>query len=223
MTDTVLVIAAHPDDEVLGMGGTLAKLVEDGHKVHIVFFTDGVSARGSGLGRESAFRKESANLAAKVIGYESSNIHSFNFPDNGLDTIPLLDLVKELETIIYNIKPCRVFTHHCNDLNIDHRIVHKATITACRPQPDFSVHYIYEFYVPSSSDWNTSRECKANTFIDITKYAPLKYRALTCYKSELRDFPHQRSLKSIEISDQYFGSMVGVEYAEPLNLIRQII
>jgi len=222
MTDTTLIVAAHPDDEVLGMGGTLAKLVNLGHDVHVVFFTDGESSRGRGRVQEAVSRMNSAKLAAAVIGYSISNIQNFNFPDNGLDTVPLLDLVQKLEAVIDEVKPNCVYTHHHNDLNIDHRRVHMATMTACRPQPGNLVKLIYEFYVPSSSDWNTVRENHANTFVDISEFIACKYQAIDCYKDEIREYPHQRSLTAIKISDQYFGNMVGLAHAEAFNLIRKL-
>ena len=135
MTERVLVITAHPDDEVLGCGGTIAKLTNQGVQVNIAFVADGVFARnGDHMAQQSKLntRREAARQACDALGVTSVTFD--DLPDNCLDTVPLLDIVKPIESLITEHRPDTVFTHHAGDLNIDHCRVHQAVITACRPQ-----------------------------------------------------------------------------------------
>ena len=223
MNKIILVVAAHPDDEVLGCGGTMARHVNYGDKVHVVFMSDGVSSRVSAKDNEENERRKCANKASEILGAQPPIF--LNFPDNRMDEVALLDIVQSLEGVIYKIKPDVVYTHHLGDLNIDHQITHKAVITACRPQPEFSVKEIYAFEVLSSTGWNSSTIENVfipNTFVDITRVWKKKTDALHCYNNELRDFPHARSYKGVETLAIYRGVSIGVEYAEAFNLERKI-
>ena len=153
-TRNVLVIAAHPDDEVLGCGGTLAKLAARGCSVSIAFLADGVSSRPAQPGeharnlaaRRLAAEKAAAVLGAKVIGFG-------DMPDNRMDTIALLDIVRVVEALIAKANPDTVFTHFCSDLNVDHRRACEAVVTACRPQRGHPVRRLLCFEVPSSTEY----------------------------------------------------------------------
>jgi len=218
---TVLVVAAHPDDEVLGCGGTIALHLMNEDEVYILFMSDGVSSRIHINNGEIKKRKQNAINASSALGVENKPI----FLDNRMDQEALLDIVQPLEKIIYDIRPEVVYTHHIGDLNIDHQITHKAVMTACRPQPEFCVKEIYTFEVLSSTRWNSQTTMNIftpNVFIDITKIWRKKTNALFCYKNELREFPHARSYKGVEALANYRGVSVGVEYAEAFQLERKI-
>ena len=152
----VLVIAAHPDDEVLGCGGVIAKHVFQGDEVHLVFMSDGVKSRSQFLEENLKQRMNASKLAQSLLGITSSQ--HLDFQDNRMDSIALLDIIQKLEPIIDNLKPSVVYTHHHGDLNIDHQLTHSAVITACRPVPNFSVREIYGFEVLSSTEWSNSQQ-----------------------------------------------------------------
>lgn len=134
----VLVIAAHPDDEALGCGGTVAKLASSGTAVHLTFLADGVGARSEADASLSPVdhqaldqRRHSARRAANILG--ATSVSFDDLPDNRLDCIPLLKITQRIEALIAQHRPSMVLTHHAGDLNIDHQRVHQAVITACRP------------------------------------------------------------------------------------------
>ena len=192
MNKTILVIAAHSDDEALGCSGVIARHVAEEDNVHLLFMTDGVASRsGSGDGDN---RLTSAHGASKILRVTSFT--NLNFPDNQMDSIPLLDIVKEIENTIVQTQPEVIYTHHIGDLNIDHQITHKAVVTACRPQPGFCVEEVYAFEVLSSTEWNTPgvQAFSPNVFIDITDYIDIKKQVLEIYSEEMRQPPHSRSI-----------------------------
>ena len=220
--NTVLVVAAHSDDEALGCSGTIAKHIERGDSVHLLFMTDGVASR-IGSKNNAEERLTAAQDAAQILGVNSFT--SFNFPDNKMDSIPLLDVVKEVENKITELQPEIIYTHHIGDLNIDHQITHKAVITACRPQPDFCVKEIYAFEVLSSTEWNTPGVAvfSPNVFIDITDYIDIKKQVLEVYSEEMHQPPHSRSIDNALRLNALRGNSVGVDYAEAFVLIRAIL
>ena len=180
----ILIIAAHPDDEVLGCGGTIARHVQSKDEVNIVFLSDGVSSRKK-LNQSIEERNASAFKASEILGIKPPKF--LNFPDNKMDTIALLEIVKKLEKVIYKIKPEIIYTHHIGDLNVDHRITHQAVMTACRPQPNFSVKKILSFEVLSSTEWNShsfGNYFHPNYFVNITEQIPIKMQALKAYGCE---------------------------------------
>ena len=192
MNKNILIIAAHSDDEALGCSGVIARHVAEGDNVHLLFMTDGVASRsGSGDGDN---RLTSAHGASKILRVTSFT--NLNFPDNQMDSIPLLDIVKEIENTIVQTQPEVIYTHHIGDLNIDHQITHKAVVTACRPQPGFCVEEVYAFEVLSSTEWNTPgvQAFSPNVFIDITDYIDIKKQVLEIYSEEMRQPPHSRSI-----------------------------
>lgn len=229
MTESILVVAAHPDDEVLGAGGTIARWSDEGHSIHLLFMADGEGARSvsENMILESGCieqRSAAAHKACSILGCASINM--LELPDNRLDSFELLDIVKRIEGVIEKTKPRKVLTHHCGDVNIDHRVVHNAVISACRPQPECSVKELLFFEVCSSTEWNppgSSKPFLPNYFVDISTTLDKKMEALQSYLKELREFPHSRSMRAVESLARWRGAMVGVEAAESFILGRKII
>ena len=218
MNKTILVIAAHSDDEALGCSGVIARHVAEGDKVHLLFMTDGVSSRsGSGDGEK---RSTSAQGASKIL--KVSSFTNLNFPDNQMDSIPLLGIVKEVENKISELQPEIIYTHHIGDLNVDHQITHKAVVTACRPEPDFCVKEIYAFEVLSSTEWNSPsvKYFSPNVYIDIIDYIDIKRQVLEVYSKEMHQPPHSRSIDNALRLNALRGNSVGMDYAEAFELIR---
>ena len=222
MSKQILVVVAHPDDEVLGCAGTIARHVSDGDKVYVVFMSDGVTSRTGVESNEVEVRKQAAKDASNILGIVQPP-RFLGFPDNRMDTVALLDIVQTLEQVINEIEPEVVYTHHSGDLNIDHKITHQAVMTACRPQPGFCVREIYSFEVLSSTEWSTNNPFIPNYFVDISDILELKISAIKAYNSELRLFPHARSIESIEALVKYRGASVGVHAAEAFRLERKIV
>ena len=219
---SVLVVAAHPDDEVLGCGGTIAKHVANGDRVNVIFMTNGVGSRNEDLDDGHQRMLVSRN-ASKILGTPFPEFCSF--PDNQMDSVPLLEVAKAVEELVSYLNPEIIYTHHVGDLNIDHQITHKAVVTACRPQPDFCVKEIYAFEVLSSTEWQTPGLMPfiPNVFVDITDFIMTKIDALEAYSDEMRQPPHSRSIDtSIKLSEVR-GSSVGVRHAEAFSLVRLIV
>lgn len=226
MSEHVLVIAAHPDDEVLGCGGTIARHRADGDQVSLLFLADGVGARGDTSARtaELPARRAAGDAAAELLG-ATAPIY-LDFPDNRLDTVALLDLVQAVERVAAEIRPGRVYTHHGGDLNIDHRICHQAVLTAFRPMAGQTARAIYGFEVPSSTEWMfgaTGLAFLPGHFVDVSAHLPAKIAAMRCYEMEMRPFPHPRSAEAIEALARWRGATVGCTAAEAFTVIRQIV
>jgi len=222
-----LVISAHPDDEVLGCGGTIARLAREGGKVYLAVLGEGITSRYEH--REKADSslvegiKHRCKEAAKVLGAEDPFL--FGLPDNRFDTIPLLDIVKKIEKLISDLSPTVIYTHHEGDLNIDHSITYRAVLTATRPIQGNAVRDIYTFEVPSSTDWafhQSEQIFRPNVFVDITETLDTKIQALSVYETEIRPFPHPRSLEAIQANTRRWGSVVGCQAAEAFALVRSI-
>ena len=220
----ILVVAAHPDDEVLGCGGTIARHIKDGDNVSVVFMADGVTSRDSAIVKESVQERNSSAVdACNKLGIK--NTYFLGFPDNRMDSIALLDVVKEIEKIITEIVPHTIYTHHYGDLNIDHQVTHQAVMTACRPEPSCCVKEIYTFEVLSSTEWaspNIDNAFIPNMFVDITDTLEQKMAALECYHEEMRHFPHSRSIESVEALAKFRGASIGKSAAEAFAVLRVI-
>ncbi|MDR0674499.1 MAG: PIG-L family deacetylase [Zoogloeaceae bacterium] len=220
----VLVAAAHADDEVIGCGGTLARHAAKGDAVHVVFLADGVSARcpadRASVLQKLRERKEAAAAAHRILGIQGAQY--LGFPDNRLDSLPLLDIVRALESILEKLAPDVIYTHHHGDLNIDHHITHKAVLTACRPQPGMRVREIYAFEVISSTEWNTPgiEPFAPQCHVDITPWLDKKMAALEAYQMEMRKAPHSRSPEHIGALAAHRGMCVGVAAAEAFMVTR---
>lgn len=220
-TGPVLIVAAHPDDEALGCGGTLARLSASGIQAHVLFMTDGVSSRPGSTDQNA--RRQAAASAAEILGLNPPTFH--DFPDNAMDTVSLLDVVRVVEATIERIAPKAVFTHHHGDLNVDHQVVHRAVITACRPQPSHVVESILSFSVRSSSEWcveDPGNYFHPNLFVDIDSTLSRKLEALSQYAGEMRSSPHTRSLQAVESEARVLGNTVGLNAAEGFRIIRSI-
>jgi len=216
----ILIIAAHPDDEILGCGGSIFQFKKNS-LIKVVFLTNGVSARGNSK-KNIEKRKNECLKLFRHLDIEKPIF--FNFPDNQLDKIPLLKIIKKIEKILYSFKPNAVFTHYENCLNIDHKIAYQATITACRPINNTSVKKILSFEIPSSTDWAVykGKNFQPNYFIDISKVIKKKLEAMNFYKSEIKKYPHSRSLKGIKSLASVRGTSSGLRYAEGFMLVRSI-
>lgn len=221
----ILIIASHPDDEVLGCGGTVARLVKEGHEAYTLILGEGVTSRDKNRlvkkrNRELKDLKIQALKANEILSIKQVIFH--NFPDNRFDTVPFLDIVKVIEKEVNNIKPHVVFTHYERDLNIDHRITYQAVLTAARPLPDATVKEIYSFEILSSTEYYYPSLFSPNVFVDISNDIDIKIQALKAYKFEIREFLHPRSPHGITSHAQYRGMQVGLHYAEAFQLIRTI-
>lgn len=223
---TILVVAAHPDDEVLGCGGTMARWSMQGHRVIVAFMADGVGARDrSGAVEEEALRRrrDAASQACRILGADT---HTFgDMPDNRLDTLPLLDIVQAVEQLIHVYSPGTVLTHHAGDVNIDHQRIHQAVVTACRPLPGHPVKRLLFFEVASSTEWQPPGSAPAFTpqvFVDIGTTLEHKMAALKAYVEEMRSWPHARSYRACEHHARWRGASVGMEAAEAFMLGRDL-
>lgn len=218
-----LVVAAHPDDEALGCAGTIARWAREGVSVHLTFLADGVGARTQTDQAAFQERRAAANRAGEIMG--ANSIHYDDLPDNRLDSVPLLEVTQRVEAVIERYQPDTVLTHHAGDLNIDHRRVHQAVMTACRPQPGHPVRTILCFEVPSSTEWQVpggGEPFVPNWFEDITETLPQKIKMLEAYAMEMREWPHSRSIKAVEHLARWRGATVGIEAAEAFVLARQL-
>lgn len=229
MSNRILVVAAHPDDEVLGCGGTICRHVQQGDEVHLVILAEGITSRGS---RQSVSNQTkeldeldvAAHKASAILGCASLNL--LKLPDNRMDSLDLLSIIKSVEAQIGNINPQLIYTHHWGDLNIDHRLTHEAVVTACRPVPSLNSKTVLFFEVPSSTSWQMKggrQEFSPNWFVDISGTLDTKMAALAAYGVELREWPHARSLPAVESMARFRGSSVGLEAAEAFVLGRKII
>lgn len=222
-----LIIAAHPDDEVLGCGGTIARLNQQGHEVYLAILGEGITSRFSKRDKVDfslveKLRADSIKVA-DLLG--AKEIFHYDLPDNRFDTVPLLDIVKTIEELIEKIYPEAVYTHHGGDLNIDHAVVFRAVLTATRPKPSSPVRELFSYEVPSSTEWsfnNFRPRFDPNFFVDIKDTLEVKIQAMGIYESELNAFPHPRSPESITAIARRWGSVAGLDAAEAFQMIRKI-
>lgn len=225
MNKNILVVAAHPDDEVLGCGGTMARLAGEGYHVETLILGEGITSRGNRRNTEANTLKLSSlrhdcKEANKILKVKKLTMGKF--PDNRFDSVPLLEIVKFVEEVKEKIQPTTIFTHWGKDLNVDHQRTFQAMLAATRPQPGETVREIYVFATLSSTEWNFTESFTPDCFFDITRTIDLKLRAMSKYRNELRDYPHPRSLKGIEIAAAGMGMRVGLNYAEAFKTIRVV-
>lgn len=225
--EKVLIIAAHPDDEVLGVGGTIAKHVMNGAIVKVLIVTDGSTSQyreDAKLKEILLKKKEETKAAAEVLGV--SEVIYGDLPDMKLDITEHIRVNQVIESVIDQFEPSIVYTHFYGDVNVDHQCVSKSTMVACRPVDGQCVKDVYFYYVPSSTDWNVQNAAnifEANTFVDIDGiYAKKKYAAMACYATELRDYPHPRCVESLRVLDKANGIHVGLKAAECFMLQRMM-
>lgn len=224
----ILVVAAHPDDEILGVGGTVAKHAAAGDEVYALILGEGQTSRGEhreDISQEivNELHRNTLDSAAKV-GYR--DVYFADFPDNRFDQVDLLDIVKAVEHKIREIQPEIVYTHYSGDLNIDHQYTARAVLTATRPIGEYPVKEIYAFETLSSTEWNFDYSAQPafcpNVYVDITSYYAQKEAAMNCYVSELCSFPHPRSLEGMDVLSRTRGMAAGLKRAESFMLIRKI-
>jgi len=217
-----MVIAAHPDDEILGCGGTLYKYSKKS-KINLVFLSDGESSRKiKNPKKKIKNRKKCALKVGSLLG--AKHIMFGDFPDNRLDNLPSIEITQFIEKCINKIRPDTILTHHYNDLNLDHRVVSNSVITACRPLKSSSVNLILFFEILSSTEWqiNDSKNLfNPNWFEDISKEINFKLKLLKIYKDELRTYPHSRSVKGVKALSKYRGVSSGYKFAEGFVLGRK--
>ena len=227
MGKKVLVVAAHPDDEVLGVGGTIARHAASGDIVKILIMAEGLTSRD--IVRDAAAHAAElkalharSHEAASVLGAKSVNL--FSFPDNRMDSVDLLDVVKKIEPVVADFAPDICYTHYSGDVNIDHQITNRAVVTACRPIPGNVSPDLYFFETVSSTEWNCAEDVafSPNVFVDIEPYIEQKMQALKLYASEMRPYPHSRSYEAVEALAKYRGFTVGKKFVEAFALGRSI-
>ncbi len=227
MKKKILVIAAHPDDEILGCGGAIARHTSNKDNVAIMVLGEGITSRS--IKRDVIKNKKLLNQlkektirANKILGVKS--VYFENLPDNRFDDLNILDITKKIERVIFKYKPNLIYTHSGLDLNKDHKIVNEAVVTACRPQNINFLEKILLFEVASSSEWSSSenRQFSPNYFIDISSHFKKKVEALKFYKSEMKKWPHPRSFRGIEYLARLRGAHIGSEYAESFYILREI-
>ena len=225
----VLVIAAHPDDEVLGCGATIARHCQQGDIVRVLILAEGATSRSDNRNVdqwqvELSTLAQAAHKAGEILGTETVKLHGF--PDNRMDSCDLLDIVKLIEAAIQEFRHELVYTHHVGDVNIDHRLIHEAVVVACRPQPGHPVKTLLFFEVVSSTEWQPSGSAPAfipTWFVDIADTLTVKLEALAVYESELRPWPHPRSLEAVENLARWRGASVGIKAAEAFMLGRSLL
>ena len=229
MFESILVVAAHPDDEVLGCGGTIAHHADAGDQVQVLIMAEGATSRQQQRDRlqasdELSTLAEAAQTAGSILG--AAGVELLDLPDNRLDSLDRLDLIKHIEQRINRYQPQVVYVHHAGDVNVDHRRLHEAVVTACRPTPTHSVKQLLSFEVASSSEWQPPGSAPPflpNWFVDISDQWLRKREALLAYSSEMRSWPHARSLEALEYLARWRGAQVGVEAAEAFCLLRHLV
>lgn len=226
---SLLVVAAHPDDEVLGCGGTLASLAasDAGAEIRVGILGEGISSRYARRDQapRSALSRLRRQARAANAAWAAQAVEFGGLPDNRFDDVPLLEIVKQVERWIEAWRPEVIYTHHPGDLNIDHSLTFRAVLTATRPMAGTPVKELYAFEVPSSTEWAFQRiepPFRPNVFVDISKTVEVKVKALQRYEKEVRVFPHPRSPEALRALAGAWGSAVGVPYAEAFELIRSV-
>jgi len=226
----MLVIVAHPDDELLGLGATMNKLInEQNCKVRVIILGEGLTSRSENRDtkkweKELLIHKKNIQSARKAIGYESVGI--YDFPDNRFDTAAVLDIIKVVEKEKELFQPEIIFTHHGGDVNIDHQRTFEAVITACRPLQDEKAKTIITFETPSGTEWRSPtdpRHFLPNLFFSVSQInLDAKIKGMESYEFERRKYPHPRSPEALKIQAQRWGITVGTSFAEAFCLVRSI-
>lgn len=219
----ILIIVAHSDDESFGAGGLIKKLSLNKNKITAISFTNGIGSRSKNNINEIKKRQKSSIEASKILGFKW--LAQYDYPDNQLDKISLLEIIKIIEKHKKQARPQIVLTHNFSDLNIDHRKIAEATLTAFRPEPKEKLEQLITFEVPSATDFRILKNTKnflPNYFINIEKFLKFKIKAIKCYKQELKKYPHSRSINGIKNLNKLRGNQSGLKYAEAFEIIRKI-
>lgn len=226
----IMVIVAHPDDELLGLGGTMHKLIKEYNiNTHVVILGEGITSRSdtrdtSKWDSELNIHRKNIKSAQAAIGYHSVSI--YDLPDNRFDTIALLDIIKIIEKEKVAFNPDVIFTHHGGDVNIDHQRTFEAVITAVRPMEQERVKTIITFETPSGTEWRAASDPRyflPNLFVSVSEEdIEAKIKGMESYEFEKRNYPHPRSPEALKIQGQRWGVAVGKQYVEAFQLIRSI-
>jgi LmbE family N-acetylglucosaminyl deacetylase len=218
---TVLVVAAHPDDEILGIGGTAAVHAARGDKVILAVMCEGVSVRYAPERHEEVCAQ--IRRAGEILG--AAEVHIGSLPDQRLDTMAVSEVAAPLEELVRQHRPETIYTHFAGDINRDHRVLTEALLVAARPWSAPWVREILMFETPSSTEWSVPELAppfQPNTFVDISSVLTKKLEAFACYTAELREYPHPRSLRALEERARYWGSLMNMPAAEPFRLVRSL-
>ena len=216
----VLVTVAHPDDETLGCGATLARLTSRGHRVQVLVVADGERGRPEATDASVAERQAAARAAAVVLGTQPPRF--LDLPDQALETLPRLEITRAIEALAEDFAPDVVLTHDGNDLNLDHRVVHDATVTAFRPLAGRPWATLCTFETPSASEYGALAHGSAfnpNLFVDVTDHFDAKLEAMACYRGEQRPAPHPRHPDSLTALATVRGAACGLARAEGFNVV----
>jgi LmbE family N-acetylglucosaminyl deacetylase len=219
----ILIVAAHPDDEVLGCGATAARMAREGHSVYISILGEGMTSRPEADRTPLDDLHTCARRAADMVSAKDLCLHGL--PDNRFDTLPLLEVVQIVEERIARLRPEVVYTHHGGDLNVDHQVTNRAVLTATRPMAGHPVRELYTFEVASSTEWAFQRlepVFRPNVFVDVSRHLETKVRAMAAYQSESRAFPHPRSSEALVAAAARWGCVAGCAAAEAFELIRSV-
>lgn len=229
--DKIMIVVAHPDDELLGLGAAMNKLINEcGIQTHVVILGEGITSRADSREtskwiEELKIHRNNIKSAQQAIGYHTVSV--YDFPDNRFDSIALLDIIKVIEKEKKQFEPNVIFTHHCGDVNIDHQRTFEAVVTACRPMEHEKVKTIICFETPSGTEWRASsdpRHFVPNFFVDVSsENINAKIKGMESYEFEKRIYPHPRSPEALKIQAQRWGVAVGKEYAEAFVIIRHIV
>ena len=217
MSDRILVVAAHPDDELLGCGGTIALHTRAGDNVVAVILSEGESLR---YGKEGVGQNLHIKAAAQKLGVEDTRL--FGFSDQKLDTVGLVEIITPLEEVVREVRPKIVYCQHGGDINRDHQLLFKALLVATRPTESY-IQSIYAFDTASSTEWAYPRTFIPDTWVDISATVQVKLDAMACYKSEIRDYPHPRSLRALEYKAKAWGNQSCLDTAEVFMTVRRIM
>ena len=218
----ILVLGAHSDDEVLGVGGAILQAKENNSQVDVLIVTDSASAQYK---EKQKLEDRDSNLHQCCKLLKVDNVFQWDLPDMRLDTLSHLELNKKLGAFISDSNYDTIFIHHPHDINMDHQVLFNSLMVVCRPIPNQKVKTILTYYTPSSTEWGSfekNRMFCPNIFVDIENQIALKLEALSKYTDEVRNFPHPRSIENVKNVAKYFGSQVGLMFAEPFCLIRSI-
>ncbi|MGC5052972.1 PIG-L deacetylase family protein [Micromonospora sp. DT48] len=217
----ILIFAAHPDDEILGMGGTIARHADAGDAVRICCVTDGSSTQYAGDLEILRQKQQEARKAAETLGV-SDYVHH-DLPDMRLDTLPHVDVNRVVERQVAEFQPDTVYCVQA-DINLDHRTVFHSVAVATRPVPGQSVRRLLTFAPSSSTEWTPAPESwwQPNWFVDISDTLERKLEAFRCYRSEWRDWPHPRNDRALRVQAEHYGTVIGCDAAEPFVMVRGI-
>ena len=212
---SILVLAAHPDDELLGCGGTLALHTSKGDRVTAVIACEGESLRYGPCGMREHTVKACATLGV-------TDVRQLEFPDQGLDRIPLTELIGKLEAVVREVRPSIVYCQHGGDINRDHELLFKASLVATRPTESY-IESIMAFDTASSTEWGFPSTFTPDTWIDISSTVERKLEAMACYATEVRPYPHPRSLESLRCRAKAWGNRCCLDAAEVFMTVRRVM